>query len=382
LKHYSLIVKLLPLFWAIPFIPLNAFAQKYDLIIENVTLFDGDNVFTDADIYVSDDIVRKIETNLSASLKAKCKQRIDGKGKTLIPGLINAHVHAFSSIQLKEAASAGVLTLIDLFNAEDSLKHLKSLGNTPHYAYFYSSGICATAPNGHGTEYGFPIPTLTQASEVKSFINNRITNGADYIKIMYENRMPVFSPQIFKEVVKEAHVRDRLVVAHIGSLTEATFAFKSGADILAHIWLDSIATDNQLALFKQREFYVTPTLTVYKRLHELKKRPYFPQLLMQVEKLHKEGITLLAGTDPPNFAINYGSSLFEELEYFVAAGLSPFDALQTATVNVAKAFRLKDKGTIKTGSSADLVLINGDVLKDIRNLHKIESVWKQGKKIR
>jgi imidazolonepropionase-like amidohydrolase len=102
-----------------------------------------------------------------------------------------------------------------------------------------------------------------------------------------------------------------------------------------------------------------------------------------VQLLHKAGVPFLAGTDtPPGVYIFPGFSLHEEMQRFVAAGFTPLEALQTATLNPARFFQIEDKfGTIEKGKIADLVLIDGNPLEDIRNTQKIAAVILNGRYI-
>ena len=97
-----------------------------------------------------------------------------------------------------------------------------------------------------------------------------------------------------------------------------------------------------------------------------------------VYELWKAGVPLMAGSDSPEFFLVAGFALHDELETFVAAGLTPFAALQTATVNTAK-FLGSNKGTIESGKVADLVLLDKNPLEDIRNTRKIRLVVLRGR---
>jgi imidazolonepropionase-like amidohydrolase len=99
-----------------------------------------------------------------------------------------------------------------------------------------------------------------------------------------------------------------------------------------------------------------------------------------VRKLHSAGVPFLAGTDTPaGVDVIPGISLHLELQRFVAAGFTPLQALQTATLNPAKFFnRLNDFGTVKPGRFADLVLLEANPLADIANTRKIEAVVADG----
>jgi imidazolonepropionase-like amidohydrolase len=100
-----------------------------------------------------------------------------------------------------------------------------------------------------------------------------------------------------------------------------------------------------------------------------------------VNTMHRAGIPFLAGTDtPPGVYVFPGFSLHEELQRFVAAGFTPMEALQTATLNPAKFLGMEDRsGTIEKGKVADLVLLNANPLDDIRNTQKIEAVIVNGR---
>jgi imidazolonepropionase-like amidohydrolase len=106
----------------------------------------------------------------------------------------------------------------------------------------------------------------------------------------------------------------------------------------------------------------------------------FPILLEIVGKMKRAGVSFLAGTDLGTSYIFAGSSLHDELALFVEAGLSPLEALQTATINPAKFLGLeKSLGTIEKGKFADLVLLDANPLDDIKNTKKVFSVVANGR---
>jgi imidazolonepropionase-like amidohydrolase len=110
------------------------------------------------------------------------------------------------------------------------------------------------------------------------------------------------------------------------------------------------------------------------------RKAFVEKELEVVNAMHRAGIPFLAGTDtPPGVYIFPGFSLYEELQRFVAAGFTPMEALQTATLNPAKFLGLEDRlGTIEKGKLADVVLLNANPLEDIRNTEKIEAVIVNG----
>jgi imidazolonepropionase-like amidohydrolase len=90
------------------------------------------------------------------------------------------------------------------------------------------------------------------------------------------------------------------------------------------------------------------------------------------------GVPLVAGTDAPAPGTMYGASVHKELEYFVDAGLTATAALAAATSATAKAFRMTDRGWITPGMRADLLLVDGDPTKQIRDTRRIVAIWKRG----
>jgi imidazolonepropionase-like amidohydrolase len=111
------------------------------------------------------------------------------------------------------------------------------------------------------------------------------------------------------------------------------------------------------------------------------RKQFVEKELEVVNAMHRAGIPFLAGTDtPPGVYIFPGFSLHEELQRLVAAGFTPMEALQTATLNPAKFFGMADRlGTIETGKSADLVMLDANPLEDIRNTQKIQAVFVNGR---
>jgi imidazolonepropionase-like amidohydrolase len=100
-----------------------------------------------------------------------------------------------------------------------------------------------------------------------------------------------------------------------------------------------------------------------------------------IRQLVAAGVPILAGTDAPGPGTTYGASLHRELEHLVNAGLTPVAALASATAAVARAFRLSDRGRIRTGMRADLLLVDGDPSTQIRATRNIVAIWKRGVRV-
>jgi imidazolonepropionase-like amidohydrolase len=100
-----------------------------------------------------------------------------------------------------------------------------------------------------------------------------------------------------------------------------------------------------------------------------------------IRQLVAAGVSLLAGTDSPAPGTTYGASLHRELEHLVNGGLTPTAALVAATSATARAFRMTDRGRIRTRMRADLLLVDGDPSKQIRATRNIVAVWKRGVRV-
>ena len=359
--------------------------DDYKLILQNVQLFDGDSLYPSATILVQDSVIDKIilsPTQLSGTNVLDCS------GKTLLPGLINAHVHAQKVEHLQEAAEAGVLTLLDLFTTDpiraDSLRNLGAVES--NLAYYYSAGPTVTVPGAHGSQFG-PVPLINSIEEVPQFVEDRVYEGSDYIKLIIESGpnsdWPTLTDEMVALAINKSHEMNKLAVAHISKREDALMAVEYDIDGLVHIWRrdTTYITQSQLDLLKNSNAFIVPTLLVSDSIKARWEQSLnFEVLNHDVLALHEAGIPILAGTDPPNFGLNYSTSLFDEMELLVNAGLSELEVLKSATSKVARSFRL-NHGYIKEGASADMVLIDGDPAKDISEIRNIHQVYKFGDEI-
>lgn len=391
-------------------------ATSRETHFKNVKIFDGEKILQASEVLIKDNQIVGIGTHLNPSAGATI---IDGTGKTLLPGLIDAHVHVSSAEDLGLALMAGVTTELDMMAIPETVKSLQSKLARGEItgSSFLSAGFLATAPGGHGTEYGFPVPMLTSPGDASSFVSMRKTEGSDYLKIVYDDGRG-YAPGMFKSIskdtlnalVKAAHEQQLLSVVHVQSYSEALDAVKSGADGLVHLFGDDLPGAEFRTAILQNKTWVTPTLSILKMMgglgqgRELIADPHlaplitpvnaaalrrsvplpgntrfkYPTLAAATKAILNWGVPILAGTDSGNPGTIHGVSLHGELELLVNAGLSPMGALAAATAAPARAFGLKDRGQISIGQRADLLLVHGDPTKDIKDTRKIESVWKAG----
>jgi imidazolonepropionase-like amidohydrolase len=366
--------------WAALLCAAEAISAAEPVVIRNVQVFDGRSMLPATSVAIAGGRIQDVGTKVLAPAGARI---VDGRGKTLLPGLIDAHVHVRSAADLKAALGFGVTTCLDMFTLHEMAAELRAeqeAGKAAGRADLFSAGTPATAPGGHGTEYGVEIPTVSRADEAAAFVAARLAEGSDYLKIMKDDgtafgfRRPALDAATMGALIAAAHARQRLAIVHIATAGDAREALAAGADGIAHVY--SGAQDAGLAVAAARAgAFWTPTLAVITHGAPAESRE---AALAAVRGLHAAGVRILAGTDAPNADLAYGEALHAELEMLVAAGLSPVEALVSATSGVASAFRLADRGRIEVGLRADLVMVDGDPGRDIRATRRIVAVWKSG----
>lgn len=388
-------------------------AQQGSTLINRVAVFDGEKSLGERSVLIVGDKIADID------FKGKLGSEtviVDGKGKMLMPGMIDAHVHAMQG--LDTALLFGVTTQLDMFTPPDLNGEAKAKtknGGNSDIADLYSAGWLATVPGGHGTQFGAPVPTLTTPAEADAWVAARVAEGSDYIKIVNEagltsgRPLPTLDAATTKALIEAAQKRGKKAVVHIQTKALAENALASGANGLVHIFFDQPGDDAFAKLAKQKGVFVTPTLTVFEGYAGrpgtagLLEAPAFKGLLSQaavdsiktkfgqdrtasidanvkatLTSLTKSGVPILAGTDAGNPTTWYGISMHRELELLVSAGLTPSQALTAATSAPAKAYGLADRGRIAKGLKADLVLVDGDATNDILKSRNIVDVWKNG----
>lgn len=371
--------------------------QTYDLVIQDVGLFDGETDRGVVNIAINADTIAAIskENLLSDSV-------IIGTGMYVIPGLVNSHVHIWEDQQLKEGYDVGILANMGM-HASNRVRDstIKAAGMKSGYPFYYSSGVAATVPGGHPTQITPNIETVNDSLSVEQFVNNRIANGVDYIKIIKESSVwfehPEGPPSLpydsIKKIIDYTHSKGLKVVVHIGSLDEMVQIAKLKPDGFVHMWYSSIdadLTDEKLAIIKESGAFVVPTVLINERailetqkdggpLAEWAKENFLPmdELLESVRRVHEAGVTILAGTDNGNFDLNWGDDLVNELIMYHRSGLNNTAVLKTATGNASKVWDIP-VGHLEVGSKANMVLLNGNPLEDLQHLKDVNTVWKGG----
>ncbi|MFF2052558.1 amidohydrolase family protein [Leifsonia sp. NPDC058194] len=364
---------------------------------------------------------------------------IDAAGATLLPGLIDAHVHT-SVEALELALTFGVTTELEM-------QGVFTRGNREHVsgddrlADVRSAGFGITPPGGHPSElmaggddeepweddaeadHGrwseVVMPFATTPDEAVAYIPQLEATGSDYIKFMIDDGsvegapgLPMLDDATIVAGVQEAHRRRLLTVAHTLTAAATISAVDAGIDGLAHLFMDTPHTEHLVRAIAASGAFVVPCIVlnasmmgipatglaadprVASRLDEAwtatLRGSYdrYPQgvlddVLASVRALHDAGVDLLVGTDasfplPMLGGMAHGASVHHELQLFVQAGLTPIEALRAATSVPARRFSLTDRGRIGGGLRADLLLVDGDPTTQISDTLNIRQVWRRG----
>jgi imidazolonepropionase-like amidohydrolase len=393
--------------------PIASQPAPREFVIRDVRVFDGERFIPKASVHVREGVVVSVGDPAPAGVAS-----IPGDGRTLLPGLIDAHAHAYGDA-LERALVFGVTTELDMFTDHRfaaTMRKEQHADGALRRADLFSAGTLVTAPKGHGTEYSLQIPTLASAADAPAFVDARVAEGSDYIKIVYDDgaahgmTMATLDPSVLAAAIAAAKARGKLAVIHIGSRQGADDAIAAGASGLVHIFADAPADAEFVKRVVAARAFVTPTLSVTESttgvasgaalLTDARLAPFisvaertslegrFPSragskqnlayALAATKLLFDAGVPILAGTDAPNPGTAHGSSIHRELELLVRAGLSPEAALRAATSVPARVYSLRDRGRIAPGLRADLVLVGGDPSRDITATRDIAAVWKRG----
>jgi imidazolonepropionase-like amidohydrolase len=268
---------------------------------------------------------------------------------------------------------------------------------------------------------GPPTPTLTGPAQAQEFVDARIAEGSDYIKIIHDdgstwpwkhNPVAMLDVPTMQALIEAAHRRGKLAVVHVLSEQQAREAIAAGADGLAHLFLGDSVSPGFAQFAAAHHVFVIPTLsTLYLNCGKsqgpalLADAHLGPHIAEQwhgtmnmpkpdpsanhlctgtdqaIRQLTAAGVPLLTGTDAPAPGATYGASVHGELELLVQDGLTPPQALAAATSVPAHAFRLDDRGQISPGMRADLLLVQGDPTTNIVDTRNIVAVWKAGVRV-
>ncbi|GAA3563524.1 amidohydrolase family protein [Amycolatopsis ultiminotia] len=386
--------------------------------ITNTRVFTGTHVADASAVVVEDGTITAVGNEVPEGV-----EQLDGRGGTLLPGLIDAHTHTDED-GLRTALRFGVTTELDMMSVPDLMAPLRKKVQTEFdLADVRTASWGLAHPDGHPHQLrrglNDPVwPTATVPAEAAAFVEGRLSEGADYIKIMIEDgatfgtSLPQVPPEVVTAVVEAAHERGVLAVVHTFSSAATRAAVEAGADGVTHLHYDEVVSDDLISRMRDQGMFVITTLTVTasgasagagprlaadlrvaSRLNpawranlgrEFAWNIQLANALRSVGLLHAGGVEILAGTDAPHLGVPglaHGASLHDELRLLEAGGLTPLDALTAATRRTADRFGLTDRGRIEPGASADLVLVDGDPTVQLSSTLNTRAVWRRGHRL-
>ena len=359
---------------------------------------------------------------------------VSAEGKWIVPGLIDAHVHAESEDDLRTMLRWGV-TSVRLM-AEDAAAASRlaqgSSGRADIPEVFPAAPIF-TAKGGWWDQGEPPDSNLDRFPATPELARKSVREakalGSTEIKLMLDDmawcRSPKpalakLPPEVAAALIAEARAQGLRAIVHAPNLDDARAAIAAGATALAHGVLDPI-DEPTLRVMRSRPVFYIPTMDIFefladthrflaplladelvaRRLPEETVRRYgsdaydagyrqkypnfenvrrhLPALSENLRRLHAAGVPIALGTDMwalPGLAVSV------EMDLFVRAGLSPLEAIRAATQTAARSLAIDgDRGTLQPGKRADLLLLSDDPLRDVRNVRKMERVYKKGESL-
>ncbi len=377
--------------------------------LRNLSIWDGNRAIQENSIDIDNKVITKIGLDLP-----KDKNSIDCSGMTAIPGLIDAHVHLelnpddqtppdkappdLSSLMAERAtkmARAGITTARDLggghwheITLRDEINRGLKLGPR-----LLCSGQPITSPGGHCHFWGGEASNIQEAKQV---LERQITHRADLIKVMAtggrltKGSSPVnaqFTLEEIAEIVNLAHSHKLPVAAHCHGTEGIYRAALAGVDTIEHcswVGLEGWASDFQADvahIIKEKNCRVSPTVNKgWSRMLDTERKTILYRLRRAYREMIDLEIPLIASTDAGIPGV-YHEDLADALTVFAQiAELSAEDALKSATSNSARALGIDQMtGSLAENKSADILIVDGNPLKDLKNLKSIYRVYAAGR---
>jgi imidazolonepropionase-like amidohydrolase len=354
----------------------------------------------------------KIPTPAGATL-------LDLTGKFIVPGIINAHGHvgAKTEPQLRQYALYGVTTATSMQTDPDEVVQVREAQKRGELRGARVSTV----------KYRFaPDPEVVTPEQARAKVDQTVAAGADYIKIWVDGGFGTrakLTPEFCAAVLEQARKHGKLTFGHAYELVDAKMLVERGLNVLAHNVRDREVDSDFIALLKQRNITLIPTLIrdellfAYgdapawvddpfflkfvppERLAVLKskirdeqvKNPQralikagFEMNRINLKKLSDAGVRIAFGTDSGGAADRFfiqGYSEHREMELMVQSGLTPMQVIQSFSKGASEALGIdKEFGTLAKGKVADLLVLEKNPLDNITNMRSIQTIYLGGKK--
>jgi imidazolonepropionase-like amidohydrolase len=404
------------------------------IILEGATLIDGTGALPrhNTTIVINGTEIVYVSNNASVNNydihSFATKNVIDLSGKYIIPGLFDMHAHVAnvrknsynqneSEYMLRMLLTHGVTTIRNpggpteqSVALRENVSERKIIG-----PQIFTAGQLLNTPQ-------IPVPFVEKQvqteQDVRQEVRNQVATGVDYVKLYVG-----LTPELVKAAINEAHSNGIKVIGHL-YMTSWTAAADLGIDdnkttvnridALTHgvpvspfllskenqqkfleagggpfnhfLWLDLVdlngpEINEMIKAVASNNIPVDPTLDIYEAMiqEEPQYQYLWPKILQLTKMLYDNGVTILSGSDIPNFELVPGASLHHELELLVEAGVTPLEVIKIATRNGAHVLGIEeDVGTIVPGKQADMMILSDNPIDDISNTKKIEAVISDG----
>ena len=392
----------------------------------------GQSPMRHATVVVEDGVIREILPRSAEPTRSVVgAEVVDLSDRFVLPGLIDCHTHvtgqmspdfALRAVQDSEAdvaiqatvyakrtLSAGFTTIRNLGSDGDSafaLRDAINAGVVPG-PRILCAGRAITPTGGHGDVHGYregllEIPTEYQGvadgpDSCRKAVRAQVKRGADVIKMTATGGVlsrigagveQQFFPDELEAIIEAAHLLGKKVAAHAHGTNGINAALRAGIDSIEH---GSYMDDESISLFLKTGAYYVPTLMAGEAtmLAATNNPDYFvpevrakalavgPEMIISFGKAHEAGVKIAFGTDS---GVSPHGQNAREFELMVEGGMSPAEAIVTATVNAADLLGLSDQiGTIEVGKRADLIAVAGDPTRDVSTLRAVSFVMRDGR---
>ncbi|EFY97830.1 amidohydrolase family protein [Metarhizium robertsii] len=313
---------------------------------------------------------------------------IDGTDCTIIPGLIDSKIDAGVMPGILSTCSAyGVTTLIDSSSscAESQAMRIAA-ADEPTLPSFLATGSAIVARDSSLptlSNYG-SMEVVTTADEAERVVETKLTSSrADFIKVIVDQ--PGLNANLLSVLVRATHRHGKLAIAHAAQSSSYTLAVDAGFDVLSPVPIDGDIESGVVARIVERGIGIIPTLRFLQQGMPLWKihNPEYDLsfAFAAVKRLYNAGAIICAGTSANTsrlITVPFGQGLHDELQLLTTAGMSNLDAIRAATCQPTTLFGLRDRGFVRIGYRADLILVEGNPLDDIKFCSKIRRVWIRG----
>jgi len=366
-------------------IPPTGAADEPILVLSGGTLIDGNGgpPIADALLVIRGKRILTGGARTDATLPPGARV-IDVSGATILPGFINAHVHAgYNAANLKAWAQAGVTTVRDLGVApwDDAFVRRDALRADPANARLVAAGPLVTVPGGYPmVPWGMAGLAVTSPQDAIAQTNRLLDAGADIIKIAIDSggsfgrQIPILSPEEAAAIVQAAHARGAYVSAHVLRTEDLARALDAGVDDIAHMVEDRVS-DALIGRMVATGTYWVPTLELWQRVGLPGKQP-----VTNLGRFVKAGGQVALGTDYAGYAATFDLGMpVTEIGLMAEAGMTPMQIIVAATKNAAIVCGLgRELGTLEPGKLADVLVVDGDPLTAIHALTQTRLVLRDG----